>query len=324
MISLASPVVGPAPFRLQIETVAAHGWTRNLELSNGAVKLLITLEVGPRILGYARLGGINVMRVNEDQIGRAGEPKWVSRGGHRLWLAPESVAFSYFPDNHPVRWERLGDWGVRLIPPPEPSTGFQKEMDVTLSPAGTRVQVVHRLIRTGATPAVAAPWALTVMRPGGWAILPQPPLGEHPRDLLPNRLMVVWPYSDLSDPRLRLGRNYIAVRQDPTRGPIKIGLRQDCGWSAYYVEGTLFVKEFAREPGAVYPDDGCNLEVFSNPRMLELESLGPLRECAPGEHMEHHEFWSLHDGLACDPMHEAEIDAMLAHLSSDFRSGPQR
>jgi len=46
-----------------------------------------------------------------------------------------------------------------------------------------------------------APWALTVMPPGGTCIIPLLPRGTHPEDLLPGNLLTLWLYTDMSDPR---------------------------------------------------------------------------------------------------------------------------
>jgi len=287
-----------------IEPVAFRGWPHALRLANGQVELIVTLDVGPRVLSYALNGGVNVFNIYEDQAGGMGEPQWRNRGGHRLWLAPESPDFSLWPDNRPVAWERLGETGVRLTPPPETGPGFQKQIDLILSPDSAKVTVVHRIIRTGTQPCRAAPWALSVMAAGGYAIMPQPPLGEHPRDLLPNRRLVVWPYTELSDPRYGFGRRFLTLRQDPAGRPTKIGMPSALGWAGYWLQQTLFIKRFGLVPNAEYPDDGCNLEVFTNARMLELESLGPLRSFNPGDQAELVEHWELHGSLPAMGPHE--------------------
>lgn len=300
--------------RMNIEIRPFHGWPNSLYLCNGEVELIATLDVGPRILSYAKPGGRNPFKIFDDQAGGVAESEWRNRGGHRLWLAPESRAFSHAPDNGPVKWEHCGAGGVRLTPRAEAATGFQKEIDITLGATGSSVRLVHRLTRIGTTPRTVAPWALTVMAPGGWAIVPQPRLGEHPRDMLPNRRMILWPYTNLSDGRCRFGRRFFTLRQDAACGPLKIGLAHACGWSAYFLEGTLFVKRFSWQSSATYPDDGCNLEVFTNGKMLELETLGPLVTLDPGESVEHIEEWELYDGLACDPTDDDAIGAMMARI----------
>jgi hypothetical protein len=278
-----------------IDLVAFNGWAKNLRLRNGTAELLVTLEVGPRILSYTKSGGLNPLKIYEDQAGTTGDTVWRNRGGHRLWIAPESREITYFLDNAPVAWEQLGPRRVRVTPPAETAIGFQKQLDITLDASGTGVTVVHRVTRLGATPADLALWALTVMTPGGVALMPQPALGEHPRDLLPNRKMVVWPYTDLSDPRWTFGRRFFRLRQDATRGATKIGLADPLGWCAYVVGDVCFLKRYAWDPAATYLDGGCNFETFSNTKMLEVESLGPLLRLAPGASAEHTERWILLD-----------------------------
>ncbi len=278
-----------------IDVVPFNGWKENLRLRNGTAELIITLAVGPRILSYTKAGGLNPLKIYDDQVGAAGEPAWKIRGGHRFWIAPEDRTTTYCPDNAPVAWERLGELGVRLTPPPETATGLQKQIDVTLEATGTRATIIHRVTRLGTTPVTLAPWALTVMTTGGVAVVPQPELGEHPRDLLPNRTLVLWPYTDLSDRRWQFGRRYLRLRQDTTCGPTKIGLADPLGWCAYFVRDVCFVKRYAWNPTAPYPDGGCNFETFTGAKMLELESLGPLTRLASGETATHTEHWELHD-----------------------------
>lgn len=297
-----------------VDIVPCAGWQRNLRLANGALELVITLEVGPRILSLAAgPRQRSVFKLFPQQAGGQGEREFRSRGGHRLWVAPEDRARTYFPDNCPVAHELLDAGRVRLTAPPEETGGLQKQLDVALDAQRARVTVTHRLLGLGATAAPLSPWALSVMAPGGTAIVPQPPPGEFPRDLLPNRHLVLWPYMDLGDPRLRLGRRYLTLRQDPARAPLKIGLLDEQGWAAYLLGDTLFVKRFACEPGRLYPDRGCNCELFTDAEMLELESLGPLRLLGPGAVAEHTEEWQLVTGVQpLDLDDETAIAAALA------------
>lgn len=302
---------------LTTEVIPFQGWPNVLKVSNGTAELLITLDVGPRILSYRRPGSVNPLNIYADQAGGVNEPQWKNRGGHRLWLSPESPDFSYFPDNRPLTWKRLGESGVRLSPLPEEGTGFQKEIDLVFPGTDGRINVIHRLIRTGSTPRRAAAWALSVMAAGGTALIPQPAFGEHPRDLLPNRRLILWPYSDLADPRFGFGRRFYILRQDESRGPTKLGMALTTGWAGYLLQGTLFRKRFAWLPDAEFPDDGCNFEAFTNKRMLELESVGPLKDFNPGDRSEWIEEWNLDAGLpAFDLAREDDFAAAVAALPS--------
>jgi len=175
-------------------------------------------------------------------------------------------------------------------------------MGIRLEPGGSRVSLRHRLTNIGKQDTPLAPWALTVMAPGGVEVIPLPEHRPHPgpvknakspEDYASNLTMVLWPYFDFTDPRWHLGSKYITLRQDASRGPTKIGLAHQLGWVAYLNDGTLFIKRFPYEKGKHYPDHGCNFETFPNQEMQEMESLGPLAKLAPGQSVEHIEHWEL-------------------------------
>src|SRR5262249_49134090 len=94
-----------ANMKTTIEKVEYKGWKNNLKLSNGEVELIITLDVGPRVIRYGYVGGANVLKEVDAQIGKSGEREWMIRGGHRLWHAPEEIKRTYELDNSPVKWE---------------------------------------------------------------------------------------------------------------------------------------------------------------------------------------------------------------------------
>jgi hypothetical protein len=126
--------------------------------------------------------------------------------------------------------------------------------------------------------------------------VPQERWGPHPEFLLPARPLVLWHFTDLSDPRYSFTRRYVRVRCDPgSPEPQKIGVRNRAGWAAYATATSLFLKRaaFAEEPS--YPDFGSNTEVFTAGDFIELESLSPLRSLGPGETLEHVERWMLGD-----------------------------
>jgi hypothetical protein len=275
-----------------MEIVSYKGWPRNVRLANARLELVATLDVGPRIIHMAVPGGRNVFKNYPDMLGGTGEKEWMIRGGHRLWFAPEDPVATYFPDNGPVQCLKVKG-GVRLRPGPETPNGLQKEIDIVLDPRAPRVLLVHRIRNIGRKARLLAPWALSVMAPGGTAIIGLPPRGSHPADLLPNQHLVLWPYTDLADKRLSFGTRSILLTQKNVAKPFKLGLSNPEGWAAYAVAGCLFVKTFAFKAGAAYPDMGCNTELFTNQDMLEVESLGPTVSLAPGKKVDHVEEWHL-------------------------------
>ena len=276
-----------------MEKTSYNGWDNNVRLQCGAADLIATLDVGPRILRFGFRGERNLFAEMADQQGGRGESEWMIRGGHRLWAAPEKKPDTYEPDNDPVEASALPDGGVRLTPPIGKLTGLQKIMDLVPLPDENGVEIRHVLVNRGDRVAEVAPWALTVMAPGGTAIVPLPAKIPHTERLTHNQEWSLWSYTDLTDSRLTLGSRFVLLRQDPARGPIKLGLAHREGWAGYALDGCVFVKRFERLETAVYPDGNVNFEMFANEEFLEIESLGGLTALRPGDRIEHRETWSL-------------------------------
>lgn len=159
---------------MKVEKVAYAGWPNCYRVSNGEIELIATTDVGPRIMRLGFVGGQNFFAEFQPELGKSGEDKWMPRGGHRLWKAPEDTVLTYALDNSPVQVTVLAD-GLTLTQPVEDETGLQKQITVRMAPTGTVVNVLHRIANTGGWPVTFAPWALTMMAPGGTAFTGFPP-----------------------------------------------------------------------------------------------------------------------------------------------------
>lgn len=280
---------------LSLNKVAFAGWPHCLQLSNDSFEIIITTDVGPRILYLGwKDSGENMLYVDPETMGRMASETFELYGGHRLWHGPEIKPRTYVPDNSPV----AHDWNgttLRLVPDVEQLTGLQKIMEIHMHASLPSLTISHKIVNHGPWEITAAPWALTVMAPGGTAIIPQEPFIPFPDALLPARPLVLWSYTDMADQRFRWQSRFIAMSQDQKqKKQLKIGVRNTIGWGAYVLNDTVFIKGTSLKPDASYPDFGCNWELFTNSRFLELETLGPLQPIAScGGCAEHEEEWSL-------------------------------
>ena len=306
---------------VKIERVEYGGWPKCIRMSNNTVELIATTDVGPRIIRYGFIGKDNEFYENPAELGKTNSKEWLAFGGHRLWLAPEAKPRSYHPDSKPIKTFQKGQ-SVQLVQPVETENGIQKEIVITMATTGPRVTVGHKLTNRNLWAVDVAPWTLTVMAPGGKAIFPQEPYSPHPdipdfpgqkidkKFYLPVRGLVLWSYTNLSDPRWVFTSKYIVLNQDAkaTR-PQKIGLSNRQNWGAYLRGGHLFVKKNVYKDGATYPDHGCSFETFTNSDMLELEGLGPMAKLAPGGgSVNYGEDWYLFDNVRSESSDES-IDA---------------
>ena len=300
---------------MTIEKVAYGGWANCYRISNGEVELVLTSDVGPRVMRFGFVGGQNFFREFEGQMGTSGETVWVPRGGHRVWIAPEDPVKSYAPENGPVA-VRIAGGVIEATQPVEPLTGIEKKLTLRLAETGTAVEVVHALRNASSEAVELAPWALSMMARGGHGIHGFPPRGTHPEMLAPTNPLVMWAFTDLGDSRWRLSKKYMVLRQEPDNAaPQKLGTWNAKTWGAYLLNGELFVKRYqaTARPGA-YPDFGCCYETFTNADILELETLGPLARLAPGESATHTEHWSLHRGVRIESWSDEELDRVLGPL----------
>jgi len=295
-----------------IECLAYAGWPNCYRLTDGRIELIATSDVGPRIVRLGFVGGGNLFGGLEEEWGLTGGEEWRLYGGHRFWHSPEAMPRSYYPDNHPIQVESEGETTLHLIQPSEPTTGMQKTIGITL--VRDYVEVAHTLTNEGLWPVDAAAWALSVMTVNSVAIIPQPQ-GD-PGALLPNRTVTLWPYADMTDPRVHWGRKFIVLRQDPSIAqPIKLGLNAEDGWCACLAGDTLLVKCFDYFDDVLYPDNGCSVESYASDRFLELETLGPVVYLEPGGSTTHVERWYLFEDVRCDVWDEDEIEGVLRPLA---------
>ncbi len=287
-----------------METVEFLGQTC-LALENDALRLLVTRSVGPRVLALIPRGGENLFAELADlALSRPGRQDFYFYGGHRLWHAPEEPNRTYLPDDQPVEVEELPD-GLRLSQL-ESANGIRKTIEVCLPKVGPRVYVTHLLANVGPWPISCAPWAITQLKVGGVAILPQ---SQAPMGVLPNRALAIWPYTDLTSPYVRWGNRYILVEARMT-SPFKIGFPNPRGWLAYWWNGMLFVKRATYEEGASYYDFGSSSECYCNSRFLELETLAPARRIECGQSVTHQEIWEVYRGAA-RPHDETDVDELV-------------
>ena len=95
-----------------------ENYGRCVKISNGTVEAYVTIDVGPRVIRYAFVGGENVLFNDIARRSKRMGPDydnyyykgaaWYLYGGHRLWITPESAPETYYPDNEEVICNQIG------------------------------------------------------------------------------------------------------------------------------------------------------------------------------------------------------------------------
>src|SRR3989339_1878439 len=105
---------------MKSDRVSYGGWPNCIRLANNEIELIATTDVGPRIIRFGFIGEANEFAEYPDQKGKTGGNEFLAYGGHRLWIAPESKALTYHPDNGTVEWTQEN--GVLHLKAPVEST----------------------------------------------------------------------------------------------------------------------------------------------------------------------------------------------------------
>ena len=266
----------------------------------GPYRLEAATAFGPRLMGFRRDKGPELFAQlsREVAIDHPDSGTFRFHGGHRLWAAPEIPSTTYAPDDHPCVVS-TGDDELTITAPPD-AAGFVKQLSARLE--GNGLVVDHRLTNAASESALVGAWAITQFRPGGVALLPFGP-GTAGDQFQADRSLVLWSYTDLTDPRLSWHKRTAVVKA--AAGPrFKIGSGPNPGRLGYLIDRQLFTKEITPAGAGSYADRGAVGQVFVEDSFCELESVGPIVALGPGSSTTHREFWEITDctdlATACD------------------------
>ncbi len=284
---------------LEIDQSSKLDGVKCWEIRNQLVSVWLSADFGPRVLGLSYEGSENLLaHLPEAKIEGFGRETYWLRGGHRLWYGPERPETTYIPDDRPPQVKEIHG-GLEFIQQIDQPSGIQKSWQIRLAPEAPRVEIDHCLTNCGDKAYELAPWAITMLPPGGIGLLPfqEEEVDEH--GLWPNRQLVFWPYTDVCSSHLKITNQGVFVTADLKEGALKIGAPNPLGWIAYRHNHLVFIKQSLYQKGAKYLDQGASHQIYCNPDMIELESLGTLVQLSPGESSDHKEIWSVYPEGAC-------------------------
>lgn len=254
---------------------------------NGVIEVGIPLDFGLRVGHFSFAGEKNVFFEQPNDMEKFTTDKgWRIRGGHRLWIAPESP-LTYCPDNEPISYT-VSDDTVTLVQKEDPWLHIIKTF--TLKFDGARLEIVHRIENLSEDELECSLWAISVMAAGGTEYID---LERRDGGMDHWHRISTWDYTSLGDPRATYTRDEIKIRHLPVDERYKIGVGHPFGPVRYENDGVVFKKYFAVEKDKIYPDANVSYETFFSQYMVEMESLSPLGRIGKGERMEHSEVWEL-------------------------------
>ncbi len=290
---------------IEIKEISYKNFGKCLKISNGKIELIVSIDMGPRILSFALNGGENVLfndihrkykEDNEAIKNYYGEDKVRYRyGGHKIITTPEIMPDSFYPDNKPVTYS-IKNNSVTLEQEEQDKNKISIAVEIIMSETIENVMIVHSVKNLAKSQINLGLSASTDVRSGGTLLIPQNK--KYLSEFSPNRSYALWPYSKVNDSRLFMGEDFISIKQDESkRDKFKLGVNNYSNWAAYFCCDNIFVKNYVHNIGAKYPDFNSSFEVFTDENLLEIRTLSPLSLLNPLEVSKHVENWSIY---SCD------------------------
>jgi hypothetical protein len=251
-------------------------------------ELVILTELGPRIISFKPEGKENFFYVDEKNLNKknADSSEWFVYGGTRLWISPECPA-TYAPDNVAVQ-ASLDDQCVTITAPDE-STSIKKTLKVQAE--DQHFTITYSILNDGSHLLTAGIWALSCIEPGEGSVI-HLPWGEGSEwDVKDMKYWRSWlgVGSDIESKQWRPTNEFFII--NPTGETGKVGFTNRHGFALFQRGDLSFIKKSPFIESAVYPDDGCNFEIYTSSIFYEIETLSPLYCLKPGVSYSHVERW---------------------------------
>lgn len=254
---------------------------------NGMI-VMVTIDVGPRIIYFGDKQN-NILKEDLERkvqvYNDAYKDNWYLYGGHRLWKSPENIC-TYVADNNPVSY-RLKEYGGTFISNIDPK--FDYILDISIKK--NKVYIENTIVSKSKNIESIAAWALTVMDIGGELTVN---LNKKMDDLNPQQNLVIWPYTDIYDERIKISKEKLIIQQKSGLEPLKLGLFLNTPEAEYSLKGMKFKCKFKEEnTTGKYGDFMSNMEIYTSGDILEIEGLSSMRDLKCGESVTLYEEWSL-------------------------------
>lgn len=288
---LAPVKLGSAIIRTRQPNVAVwsktryHGWREAWRCQNDQVEVIVVPEIG-RVMQFRFLDDPGPFWENRALDGRAPDrrsPTWRNFGGDKPWPAPQAdwpkiTARAWPPpagfDACPMDADTK-DNQLILISPTDPDYGIRVVRRIELDAQKPVLTVSTTFEKVRGKSVTSGVWVVTQLKSPELVAMPATAGSRFPRAYLQQSARL--------PADLRLQGGAISFTRDP-KTPWKIG--SDAGTLVWIGAATALRIDSPRVKGAEYPDQGCSVELYTNPdpdAYVELETLGPLRTLSVGE-----------------------------------------
>lgn len=274
-----------------VRVIPYAGWENCIHITNTVFEAVITTDVGPRIVRYGRVGGPNMLWLDEYTAGQTEETKtWRAYGGHSFDAVVNGESFLP-PENSPVAYE-LGKDCVKFHDIDK--NGIVKTISVRMCRRGG-LEIKETITNATSELCTVTVNGNTLLHGGGVAALP---LREDDAVLCGSVC-----------PEIERGENLAMIEHDESESNgFKLHFGLDELWCGYFSKGNLFIMTSPKMEDAYA--NGVNLSLEATPRRFCMSSYSPEKVLQPGESILHTEVWNIFTNMP-SPCCEEEATAML-------------
>ncbi len=319
--------------QVQVQKVEYKGWENAVEISNGAVKLVVVAQIG-RIMHYGFKDGKNILWSDPQFSGKvlpkgepfkdaAGQYVWTNFGGDKVWPNQQSefaaINGHAWPPDHAFdggkhKVELLVD-GVVITSPVSAYNGARSIRQIRLAAQGTRVSIHQKIekVKKAANPDLEplryTIWNVTQIKPPEQTFYPLNPHSHFDLRYFPFGFA-----ESAAMGNFTIKGDIGIFLPDPVESQ-KTGADSD-RWLAGIVGDVAMAEFFRRDGTQRYPDSGLSAEVYTCADYTELELLSPWVYLQVGQVLEHPIAWELKKLPAKAKTPEARRRATLEWLAN--------
>ncbi len=286
LLCLGMILMRNAEAQVTVQKVDYQGWTGAYRMANKQVELVFVPQIG-RVMRYGYVGEANLLWENPALLGKttAFNPPptdWTNYGGDKLWPAPQKV-WGWPPDpvmdSAPQKVTLTDDKRLKIEGAVSPKHNLSFVRTITLEPQGTGVTFENVLVNHDKKAAQWAVWQVTQVNAPDRLRMPLNPKGAFKKGYY------VFQGSEPVKDKIQVLTDEVQLTRDSMKSA-KIGGDSPLGWLTADKGAVRFEISSKRQVGKTYADDGCSLEIYTNPDPLpyiELELLSPLTTIKPGQ-----------------------------------------
>ena len=272
-----------------LRVIPYAGWNNCIHLTNTVCEAVITTDVGPRIVRYGKVGGPNLLHVDEFAAGQTEETKtWRAYAGHSFDAFIDGDIFLP-PENTPVGYTLGAD---RIDFDPVQFDGVSKTISIRMCRRGG-LEIKETITNTGDAPISVTVQGNTLLPSGGIAATP----------------LTATPVKGGDRPELKQGETLALIEPDQVYpSEFEVAGLADELWCGYFHQGQLFIMTSPAVEGEY--KDGVNVSFSANPRRVKISSHSPEVTLAPGESVTLTEVWNVFDQLPRPKNEEEAVEEL--------------